>query len=566
MKKSYFLSFLSLLVLQNCIAQSWITFGSDEQAKKNIVKSHEFTFFTKVSGSGVPYFTYEDNDTGYNNLNDFKIHAKRYINGRWELAGDAVSATGTINASASLTFNGDIPYAAYSELVDPGGKKSRLTVKRLNGTTDKWEAVGQPVISDSTTYGAVMAADGSKIYVAYLYIGGASSKITVMYYDTNTPANGWQQLGSQGLWSGIVSGLNITVDNGIPYVAYINFPQDDIIVQKFNGASWENVGSNSPEVTKGGLSLSLQFSSSHTAFISYIDVTGAGIIRTLNNTNTWVTLGSQAVAPDIISDGFSLVVLKDIPFLAYGVEDADSNTQVYVKKFSATGNTWADAGNQPVVANTSFYAGIRLSTDNNNMLYLLYRNFKDSGIYAKKMEASSLLPVTLTAFYATKQKGEAVLNWATANEAGFKLFDIEHSADGSTFIKIGEAAAKGNINAQQQYSFIHSSPAAGINYYRLKQVDKNGDYTYSKTISIMFGQVDQSLISIYPNPAKNILHIANLQEGAKRITVYNAEGKIVKKLNTSGPSADINIANLAAGTYFIKLQGDTLNETKVFVK
>jgi hypothetical protein len=134
------------------------------------------------------------------------------------------------------------------------------------------------------------------------------------------------------------------------------------------------------------------------------------------------------------------------------------------------------------------------------------------------------------------------------------------------FEKIGEVLAKAPANLKHNYSFSHIAPPGEINYYRLKQVDKNGAYTYSKIISITFNRQQPFAFTLSPNPVKDLLRVTNLKEGGKEIFIRNADGKMTRRLKTSANSIDINVAHLPKGSYFISIYGVKKVETRPFIK
>ena len=562
--KNYYYLFLFILIAQKGISQSWVPLGTNGQTQAVIAHTITNNIFTQVTANGTPYISYVDaeEEPGPGDINDGKAHAKRYVNGAWEFAGDSISPPFPNSDYIPLATDGNVVYAAYTEpafVVANIG--TRLTVKRLDANTGKWETVGQRGFSETFADGTAITASNGKIYVAYM---SNVADLIVRYYDTTRPADGWQTLLTEAPAGEILKDINIAIDSGIPYIAYTDYIEQKLVVKKYNGATWENVGTNDAAGGARIASCSLKFNSQHIPYLALIDTNYNAAVRSLNNLNAWVPVGnSPSVAP--VTTSISLVILKDIPFVAFGVQADATTSQLLVKKLNTGNSTWVATGDQPVATGVLSYRAntFALNTDDIGKLFMVYLN--DVNIYAKSFDASAILPVSLTDFTATRVKDANLLQWTTASELNNKLFEIEHSSDAKTFTKIGEVAANGNTNVKQQYSFIHSSPVAGINYYRLKQVDKNGNYSYSKTISIIFNQL-QPVLTIFPNPAQNVLHISSIPAGVKEIVIYSADGKAVKNIQNKNSSIDINVAALSAGSYFIRFYGDDINETKKFIK
>lgn len=110
---------------------------------------------------------------------------------------------------------------------------------------------------------------------------------------------------------------------------------------------------------------------------------------------------------------------------------------------------------------------------------------------------AGIVPVNLVDFRAQPDNRQVKLSWKTASEGNSKAFVVERSADGRHFSKIGEVPAAGNSNNVRQYTSHDVTPLAGINYYRLKMVDNNGDESYSRIATVT---MSSKAFDIFPNP------------------------------------------------------------------
>jgi hypothetical protein len=136
------------------------------------------------------------------------------------------------------------------------------------------------------------------------------------------------------------------------------------------------------------------------------------------------------------------------------------------------------------------------------------------------------LPISLVSFKASKINNNVKLSWQTASEINSDFFEIEKSSDGLNFKTLGTLKASGNSSENLFYSIIDFSPALTTNYYRLKQVDLDGVFTYSSILAVNFDLNKNDKISFYPNPANNEIHFAGLTSGAT-ISLLNLEGKSI---------------------------------------
>ncbi len=184
---------------------------------------------------------------------------------------------------------------------------------------------------------------------------------------------------------------------------------------------------------------------------------------------------------------------------------------------------------------------------------------------------SLALPVTWLSFTAQKGSNQTILlNWATSQEINNDHFDVERSIDGTNFLTIGSVQA-GKPLSINNYTFTDANPAAGINYYRLKQVDKDGQYTYSKTVAMT---IDGSgkLWRVYPNPAGNNTALyANSNLGKVELVLTDVSGKILYTSTLdaviTGQRIDIPVQRLAKGVYMLKVNaGKASNTEKIVVE
>lgn len=115
------------------------------------------------------------------------------------------------------------------------------------------------------------------------------------------------------------------------------------------------------------------------------------------------------------------------------------------------------------------------------------------------------LPVTLISFTAQKEANMALLTWKTASETRSNRFEVEHSQNGKAWSSIEALRTKGESHALQTYEFTHRNPINGDNFYRLKIVDTDGSFTYSKIEHVKF-EIGLE-VSVYPNPAAENIHL-----------------------------------------------------------
>jgi hypothetical protein len=196
---------------------------------------------------------------------------------------------------------------------------------------------------------------------------------------------------------------------------------------------------------------------------------------------------------------------------------------------------------------------------------LLFRNRIANGIVdmgAYELNAVAL-GVNLTAFSANIYPNHVVnLNWTTSNEQNNSRFEVQRSIDRTNFETIGSVNGAVNSIDRRDYSFPDNLSRSGKYYYRLKQVDMDGQYEYSKIIEV---RVVLKSIEVYPNPATGIIKISGVT--ASEITlvkIINSAGILIKSVKPDG--LDLDISELASGVYIINIEARQEVHTAVIVK
>ena len=176
---------------------------------------------------------------------------------------------------------------------------------------------------------------------------------------------------------------------------------------------------------------------------------------------------------------------------------------------------------------------------------------------------SVALPVELISFIAHSKSKVTNLFFSTASETNNDYFNIERSADGRDFSIIGEIDGAGNSTSEISYEFIDESPLPGINYYRIKQTDFDGQNSYSDIRSVRFGSL--SAIQVSPGTTEGRLTIATTLENYS-VTIINAAGQMMKKYSSLSLDQTMDIEDLHSGLYFIRVSSSSDVETTRVIK
>lgn len=201
---------------------------------------------------------------------------------------------------------------------------------------------------------------------------------------------------------------------------------------------------------------------------------------------------------------------------------------------------------------------------------------------AIEIHGISVLPVGLTSFTAELNKGTIELNWNTATELnnyGFKVQRSQVSYKVSetlkyNWAKIGFVNGAGNTNSLKNYYFADNTISYGSYAYRLKQLDKDGNYKYSNVAEINASQIPNGYLlnQNYPNPfnPSTTINYAIAKEGYTKITVYNILGSraavLVDEIKSAGSySFQFNASALPSGVYYYKLESGGYSDIKKLV-
>jgi hypothetical protein len=198
------------------------------------------------------------------------------------------------------------------------------------------------------------------------------------------------------------------------------------------------------------------------------------------------------------------------------------------------------------------------------------------GTVATLADLTEIVPVELLAFTASVNNSSVRLIWSTASELNNQGFEIERSVDSeNNFVTVGFVPGKGSTTEISYYSFSDQPELNGIHniYYRLKQVDFDGTFSYSNVVSVTYDVPEVFVLNQnYPNPFNPSTRITYFvpKESFVSIKVYDFLGREVKTLvneNQTTGSYDVvfDASNLPSGTYFCTMIADNFSATKKMI-
>ncbi len=216
---------------------------------------------------------------------------------------------------------------------------------------------------------------------------------------------------------------------------------------------------------------------------------------------------------------------------------------------------------------TWVYTDYTSEIPNVHLAEYMVNNFSGGGGVFGNGTNNGPLPVRYLDFSVYKQATTDLLKWITLTETNNSHFNVQRSSNGIDFETLGRVNSKANssTNAQGQYlqySFVDEAPKRGSNYYRLEQVDHDGNKSYSKVIHILW--TENSVVRLYPNPTKDLIHLDfSLKESRQmEVRLMDMCGRVIKSVYTKGVKGmnhvEVSLNDSANGLYHVQLFGNQI--------
>jgi hypothetical protein len=305
----------------------------------------------------------------------------------------------------------------------------------------------------------------------------------------------------------------------------------------------------------------------------------SGVMLEIYNPSTSSIIGNVTTS----SDGsyyFTSAAGTDITGIDYGVNILPNTNYILRLATTGIGNDW-----DPTV--NSGAGGTRAGSDLNSLLLTTTAaigagaaNLSDNdaviigsmaqvsfatGEYGQNnhnidfgFKPSIVLPMKIISFTAFPKASHVNLQWVISEQTNILTYDVETSTDGSNFTNITTVSSNGNQSVT--YDAIHIKPVAGINYYRIKIIDKDGTISYSQIRTVNFSKGGD--VIIYPNPVStcvvNITLTGNIINKSARIIILSIEGKLIsqQQIIKTSQTETIDVSTLPKGSYIIRFVTD----------
>ncbi len=285
--------------------------------------------------------------------------------------------------------------------------------------------------------------------------------------------------------------------------------------------------------------------------------------------------------------GFTLPVTLDavsgVGYWKISSSSATSVTSAYVRLYYNTSDVVSDNTNLRVAKENLLISWLDLGGSGsapgagNIVSTTSFTSFSYFSL-ANATGGGNPLPVRWLSFTGTQEGDQIKLIWKTTSEINNDHFNVERSTNNKDFISIGTLPGSTDINQVNNYTFYDKHPFTGINYYRIKQTDINGNYDYSSLIRVIFsnmlaqGAVGQEIL-LSPNPVTGNELEVTLNSDAigqiKNISVFDGSGRLynIEYLDTNDNPLYIPIerSNYLPGTYILKISGSAGSTSARFI-
>jgi hypothetical protein len=175
------------------------------------------------------------------------------------------------------------------------------------------------------------------------------------------------------------------------------------------------------------------------------------------------------------------------------------------------------------------------------------------------------LPVTLVSFEAIKTERQALLRWTTASETNTSYFEVQRSVNGKQWTPLARIEAAKESTTLHPYSYTDTTPNEGQNLYRLKMMDRDGTFTYSRMQNVSFSE--SLLLTAFPNPVSDKLFFTPSSiDQISSVQIADVTGRVI--LTTDRISEGLSIESLHSGLYIVRIKkkDQSLLSTRIVVR
>jgi trimeric autotransporter adhesin len=373
--------------------------------------------------------------------------------------------------------------------------------------------------------------------------------------------------------------LNLTPADGQD-IAFAATAANDLVLDQSRTVGNVSFSTANKKLVLGNFNLSAS-AITGTDADNYVQTNGTGklLLNTANTVSKLFPVGNSTYNPVTITnntgaaDDFSVRILDEVYkdgaggeavtpariIRTWDIGKTNANAGAGVNfsfEWSADQNTGISTASLYHYSNGSWSEQTNGTASSPNSTSFNYTGYTGSFSPFAILEANSTLPLIWQSFTAERQGETALLKWQTFNEQHTKDFTIQHSANGVTWQNAGVVNAAGYSVESRSYSFIHTTPADGINYYRLLQADLDGKYSYSVTQTLQFRKQGTDMV-VYGNPVSGSSFSVGVN-ALKEVSLWSTDAKMLWRTTFQKGVHQINVGGLANGMYFLRTTSSTV--------
>jgi hypothetical protein len=582
-------------------AQAW----EEIDALKSAVSSSWLGFQVAVSGdyalAGAPY----ENVEGMSSAGAVYFYSRNSSTGRWQEIQKITGPAASSYMGISVAIDNDVALIGSNGEFNGATSAGAAYVYTFNSVSGLWEYHQRLLAPDAAAgdyFGRSVAVSGNHIVIsAHMEDEDASGGNTLSYagsayfFELNSGTGLWayqQKVAAPAAdreeWGAY--GISVSMSGDFAVIGASKHDRDvstadagAAYIYEYSAGTWNNVYKMTGNAAGDWLGYCV-FIQGNTAVAGAYKAdkdgtdqeTGEALVSVRDEgTGTWGTpeLLLPADEADRVNGnwfGVSVAVYGDRILVGSTGEDYGGRIDagsVYVFDYTV-GSGWAQTDRmRPADTPTSDYYKFGYSTS-------LYGDLTVVGNYAAEGGATfleysdGLLPVGWGLFTAQCAEKGVELCWSTLSELNNDYFEIERSGDGRTFHPIGRKKGAGDSGVHVQYDFLDEHPSPATAWYRLRQVDFDGQSALSSVVSIDPWKYGRTVsCRVYPNPAKDMFHVVVPTEDVW-FELFNALGKMETiELEKRDGRHIFNAHHLAKGIYFLQVQTPQKDETiKVIIE
>lgn len=503
----------------------------------NIINNSVFINGIMSGGANNSFGIYRVSTSTINAMNNI-VYNKRITNGTGFSFG-----MGSVNAVTSANLNYNLMIVADT---------SRLV--QLGGVAQGWSALNTLY---TTTYNTNWATTTAQVQPQDLFIDTLVGNLGIV---TTSPA-AWYANGKgkrvaniSGDFSNASGVRSTTITGGATDIGSVEFTPTSMPPIAFadkapaaNDSTQFFFGSRMIAKAVWGSAGSLP-STVDARYYSGVNPSNTNVGTTFMNTywDMQVTGGSAY--------SYNLILMQDSAVLG----TVASVPNLAIAQYLGTGNNWS-LDTPGLVSNVTGLMGTS--------------NKSSFGIFSGTNSLSNPLPVKLLSLQAVAKNNDVLVSWITASEVNNKGFEVESSTDAVNFKFVGFVKGAGNSQSAKNYNLTDvnaiNNNAGNVIYYRLKQLDVNGKYSYSNIVAVNKNVTAHDVVSVYPNPFNSTYQLVftTIADEDALIETVDIQGKVLHSKNVALTNGINKVmmnesADLKAGVYFVRV---TLNN-KVIVQ